>query len=148
MRVSAKGRYALSAMICLAQIYDSGELMTVIHLSERLGISKIYLEQVFSLLKKANLVNSIKGAHGGYLLAASPGDLTALDILEAVETSMFESTDQTIEEQSPDIEAAMRVKVFDALNDAVQATLENVKLEDLVLEAQKMRDDQNPMYYI
>ncbi|MEL7602247.1 MAG: Rrf2 family transcriptional regulator, partial [Bacillota bacterium] len=49
MRVSAKGRYALAAMLHMAQRADTGEYITVISISERLGISKIYLEQVFSL---------------------------------------------------------------------------------------------------
>jgi hypothetical protein len=53
MRISAKGRYALAATIHLAQKYDSGEYTTVLSISERFGISKIYLEQVFSLLSEA-----------------------------------------------------------------------------------------------
>jgi DNA-binding IscR family transcriptional regulator len=56
MRISAKAKYGLSAMICLAQRYNTGEYITVISLSTRLKISKIYLEQVFSLLKRAKLV--------------------------------------------------------------------------------------------
>lgn len=62
MKISSKGRYGLAAMICIAQNCKNNECITIIKISEILGISKIYLEQVFSLLKRAGLVNSIKGA--------------------------------------------------------------------------------------
>ena len=68
MRISAKGRYALAAAISMARQYGTGEHITAISISEKLGISKIYLEQVFSLLKRAGLVNTVKGAQGGYAL--------------------------------------------------------------------------------
>ena len=87
MRISAKGRYALAAAISMAQQHGTGEYITVISISEKLGISKIYLEQVFSLLKRAGLVTSVKGAQGGYQLSRMPGQITALDLLMAVETS-------------------------------------------------------------
>ena len=60
MKISAKGRYGLAAMTYLARNYASGSPVTIVSISEKLGISKIYLEQVFSLLKRARLVNSIK----------------------------------------------------------------------------------------
>ena len=74
MKISAKGRYGLAAMTYLARNYASGSPITIISISEKLGISKIYLEQVFSLLKRARLVNSIKGSQGGYQLAREPRD--------------------------------------------------------------------------
>ena len=56
MRISAKGRYALASVVHMAQQQHSGESITLVSISERLGISKIYLEQVFSLLKRGELV--------------------------------------------------------------------------------------------
>ena len=53
MKISAKGRYGLAAMTYLARNYASGSPVTIVSISEKLGISKIYLEQVFSLLKRA-----------------------------------------------------------------------------------------------
>ena len=55
MRISAKGRYALASVVHMAQQQHSGESITLVSISERLGISKIYLEQVFSLLKRGEL---------------------------------------------------------------------------------------------
>ena len=69
MRISAKGRYALASVIHMAQQHHSGESVTLISISERLGISKIYLEQVFSLLKRGELV--MLTAFGGGLTSGS-----------------------------------------------------------------------------
>ncbi|MFV0412017.1 MAG: RrF2 family transcriptional regulator, partial [Oscillospiraceae bacterium] len=65
MKVSTKGRYALAAVTHMAQQHSTGEYITVLSIAERLGLSKIYLEQVFSLLKRGGIVNSTKGAQGG-----------------------------------------------------------------------------------
>lgn len=148
MRISAKGRYALAAVINLAQQYDSGECITVISISERLGISKIYLEQVFSMLKRGDIVKSVKGAQGGYQLVRPPVQVTVLDVLSAVEASLFEATEDTVPEKAPEIEAAMRSSVFDALDRSVSDILSRITLEDLVTEAEKHREEQAIMYYI
>ena len=148
MRISAKGRYALAAVISMAQKHNSGEYITVISISERLGISKIYLEQVFSLLKRGGLVHSIKGAQGGYQLARMPRQITVLDVLSAVETSLFEKAEDTVPEKAPDIEKAMRLSAFDVLDSTVRNTLGQITLYDLVTEAEKHKADQGFMFYI
>ncbi|MEI6102174.1 MAG: Rrf2 family transcriptional regulator, partial [Eubacteriales bacterium] len=83
MRISAKSRYALAAITYMAIIDNKKECVTVISISEQLGISKIYLEQVFSLLKRAKLVVSIKGAQGGYRLAKPAVKIAIADVLHA-----------------------------------------------------------------
>ena len=148
MRISAKGRYALASVIHMAQQHHSGESITLISISERLGISKIYLEQVFSLLKRGELVTSVKGAQGGYLLSAAPGQITVLDVLTAVETGLFDKTEDTVAEKAPEIEFAMRECAFQALDDAVSASLSQVTLEDLVLASEKHKGENAAMYYI
>ena len=89
MKISAKGRYGLAAMIVLARSYESSSPVTIISISEHLGISKIYLEQVFSLLKRSKLVNSIKGSQGGYQLSRHPREITAYEILSSIEISLI-----------------------------------------------------------
>ncbi len=148
MRISAKGRYALAAMVCMAQNFNSNDYLTVISISEKLGISKIYLEQVFSLLKRGSLVISIKGAQGGYKLAKSPEQLTLYDILAAVETSLFETAEDTAIQKAPEIDAAMKYLAFDQLDKAVKTVLEQTSLNDLLLESQKHKKDQSFMFYI
>ncbi len=148
MRISAKGRYALASVIHMAQQHPCGESITLISISERLGISKIYLEQVFSLLKRGELVTSVKGAQGGYLLSAAPGQISVLDVLSAVETGLFDKTEETVAEKAPEIEFAMRESAFQVLDDAVAASLSLVSLEDLVLASEKHKGDHALMYYI
>jgi len=148
LRISAKGRYALAAVLSMAQQYASGECITVISISERLGISKIYLEQVFSLLKRGGLVHSVKGAQGGYQLARAPGRLSVLDVLSAVELSLFERAEDTVPEKAPDIEAAMRLSVFDVLDKSVKETLAKVTLDELLTEAEKHQEEHAMMFYI
>ncbi|MDR0322423.1 MAG: Rrf2 family transcriptional regulator [Treponema sp.] len=148
MRISVKGRYALAAMIYMAANYDSRENITVIRIAERLGSSKIYLEQIFSLLKRGGLLNSVKGAQGGYQLARLPRQITASDILSAVELSLFEETKDTVSENAPEIDKAIRLSVFDVLDEKIKATLESITLESLVLAAETHRTDDKMMFYI
>ncbi|HOQ16634.1 MAG: Rrf2 family transcriptional regulator [Epulopiscium sp.] len=148
MRISAKGRYAMAAVISMAQQYNTGENITVISISEKLGISKIYLEQVFALLKKAEIVSSEKGAQGGYQLTRSPAKITALDVLEAVETSLFEQVQETVLEKAPDIDEAMRLSVFEQLDNNIRQILSSITIEDLVKEAEKHKSNNVIMYYI
>lgn len=148
MRISAKGRYALASLTFMAQQYNTGEYITILTISEELGISKIYLEQVFSLLKKAELVFSSKGAQGGYQLSRMPEQITVLDILSAVEVSLFEQIHDTVPEKSPEIENALKLSVFDVLDQSIRKTLNGITLADLVNEAEKHKADQAIMFYI
>lgn len=148
MRISAKGRYALAAMISMSQSYPNGEFITVISISEKLGISKIYLEQVFSLLKRGGLVISVKGAQGGYQLSRMPREITVFQVLSAVELSLFEPTESTVEANAPEIEKAMRITAFDRLDKAVIESLSAVTLADLTAEAERHRSENTFMFYI
>jgi len=148
VRISAKGRYALAAMIRMAQQYQSGAAITLASLSERLGISKIYLEQVFSLLKRAELVTSVKGAQGGYQLARPPRQISALDVLTAVETTLFDQTEDTVPEKAPEIEAALCADVFGPLDEAAAQALGKVSIERLVLSAERHQSAGAGMFYI
>jgi Rrf2 family protein len=148
MRISAKGRYALAALIFLAQQYNSGEYITTITISEKLGISKIYLEQVFALLKKAELVFSSKGSQGGYKLSRMPREITVLDVLSAVEVSLFEQTHDTVPEKAPEIEKALKDSIFVLLDRIIIKTLKEITLAELVSEAERHKKDQAMMFYI
>lgn len=148
MRISAKGRYALFACICLAQEFESGEHLTVISISERLGISKIYLEQVFSLVKRSGLVTSAKGAQGGYMLSRSPQQISAYEVLSAVETALFEATEETITQKSPEMEASVKEIVFDTLDSSVKDAISKTSLADLAAETEKKKTDGNFMFFI
>ena len=148
MRISSKGRYGLSAMIFIAMTANTDELITVNCVSEKLGISKIYLEQVFSLLKRAKLVISIKGAQGGYQLARKPEDMSCYDILHALEQSLFEQTDSSVDERAPEIEKVLKDSVWTHLDNVIIKELKDLTLKALVDKVDSSKLNSNLMYYI
>ncbi|MDF2503161.1 MULTISPECIES: Rrf2 family transcriptional regulator [Clostridium] len=84
MKLSTKGRYGVKAMVDLAINY--GKLpVSIKTISERQSISEYYLEQLFSTLRKSNLIKSIRGAQGGYVLNKNPREITVNQILDILE---------------------------------------------------------------
>lgn len=148
MRISSKGRYGLAAMISVAQLGSTGDFVTVVSIAEKLGISKIYLEQVFSLLKRSKLVTSIKGSQGGYQLSKPADKISALEILQAVEISLFEKTERSVSDEALEIETSLRSLIWDNLDNAVGGALKEVTLGDLVAEAEKVKNGEEFMFYI
>lgn len=148
MRISAKGRYGLAAMTHIASQYETGMPITIISIAEKLGISKIYLEQVFSLLKRANLVISIKGAQGGYQLAKSPAHINALEILSAIELSLFEKTEAATSNHCQEIDKALQNSIFTLLDNSLQKLLGDITLVALVTEMEKNKSEEAMMYFI
>ena len=83
MKLSTKGRYAIRAMINIA-LNKTNTPTTLLNLARHQNISLSYLEQLFSLLRKNNLVLGIRGPGGGYKLANNPKNITIAQILNAV----------------------------------------------------------------
>ena len=84
MKLSSKGRYAVMAMADLARI-NRNEPTSLSEISLRQGISISFLEQIFFKLKKSNLVHSLRGPTGGYLLSKPPTEIKLLSIIKAVD---------------------------------------------------------------
>jgi len=143
MKISAKGRYAIAATLEIARQSGGidGEFVSSVSVSKSLGISKIFLEQVLSGLKKAEIVASAKGTGGGYRLAAPPEGITVWDILLTAESGLFEKTDVTAAD-APNIEAALNELVFDKLDAAVRAALKHTTLRELLDCANNQSDAQ------
>lgn len=87
MRISTRGQNAIKLMLDLAA-YDNGEPVKLKDIAKRQNISEKYLEQIVSVLQKAALVKSFKGAHGGYMLQYPPKEYTVGYILKTVEGNM------------------------------------------------------------
>ena len=83
MKLTTKGRYAVMAMADLALFKDKGPI-SLTDISIRQNISLAYLEQIFIKLKQVNLVKSVRGAKGGYVLDTSPEDIKISNIIYAV----------------------------------------------------------------
>lgn len=84
MKLTSKGRYAVMAMADLAKNYVK-EPTSLTEISLRQGISIDYLEQLFSKLRKNNLVHSVRGPSGGYVLSKPPDEIKLLSIINAVD---------------------------------------------------------------
>jgi len=145
MRISAKGRYAFAALIEIARQTRVGEVASVVSISEKLGISKIFLEQTVAVLKKNAIIQSRKGARGGYQLAREARAITAFDVLSAVENTLMEKADSTVSGQSPSTEVAMRELVFKKLDRAIEDCLSGVTIQDLLEYADRQNSEQSFM---
>jgi Rrf2 family cysteine metabolism transcriptional repressor len=131
-------------MIDLA-LYSKNDLVPLISIAERQDISKSYLEQVFSALRKAGLVKSIKGAQGGYTLSTEAENITVGMILRALEGDL---SVVPIEDDTPNnrIECYIRTKIWEEIDNKVFSYIDSITLKDITDDYLKM--DSAPMYYI
>ncbi|MDD2414030.1 MAG: Rrf2 family transcriptional regulator [Eubacteriaceae bacterium] len=148
MRISAKGRYGLAAMIELARFSTEDHHIPVVMLADRLGLSKIYLEQVFSLLKRGKLVISIKGAQGGYRLSRPASEINVCQILSALEQILFEPTEQSVADSAPAVEEVMATHVYAILDQDIQKSLSKITLDQLVKATNSIENRDNYMFFI
>lgn len=151
MKLSTRGRYALRAMIDLAQIQCSNlKPISLRDISLRQEISLQYLEQLFNKLKKANLVKSIRGAGGGYLLTKEADKINAGDIIRAVEGPIVlvdciltgRKNNKNTPKKCKKIEdCAIRV-LLKEITQRINQTLDATSLKDLCKMAQKIKEGQ------
>ncbi len=87
MRLTAKGRYAVTAMLDLAVHQGSGPI-SLADISERQGISLSYLEQLFSKMRRSNLVSSVRGPGGGYKLSRDSANICVAEIVDSVDEKL------------------------------------------------------------
>lgn len=145
MKVSTKGRYGLKAMIDLALYSTSENTITLKSISERQNVSERYLEQIFSSLRKNDLVKSIKGPQGGYMLSREAKDTTVGSILRALEGDIHIVS--TEEEVNSKIDKCIKDNIWNKVNESIDKIVDSVTLEDLVIEYKKI-DSEEYMYYI
>jgi len=136
MRLTTKGRFAVTAMLDLALNGDERPV-SLAGISERQKISLSYLEQLFGKLRRRNLVESVRGPGGGYNLAREAAHVSVADIVRAVEEPM-DSTQCGGRENCHDNHRCMTHDLWEELNTTVYGFLEGVKLAHLV-ERQRTR---------
>ncbi|NMA69966.1 MAG: Rrf2 family transcriptional regulator [Desulfitobacterium sp.] len=146
MKISTKGRYGLRALVDLA-VYSSGEHVPLSHIAERQNISENYLEQVFSALRKAGIINSVKGAQGGYVLAKKASDITVGRILRILEGELSVANEE-LSSDGVTIQECIQVKVWDEINTRINDFVDSLTLQDLVQEYADMTAESALMYYI
>lgn len=147
MKLSTKGRYGLRAMLDLA-VSSAGDHVSLYNIAERQGVSENYLEQVFSALRKAGLVKSIKGAQGGYILAQQPSKTTVGTILRALEGDLSVVDEEKENAAGNLVIRCIKSKVWDRMNESLNKVVDSITLEDLLLDYRKMEGVNNEMYFI
>lgn len=130
MRLTTKGRYAVTAMLDLAIHYKTGPI-TLADISKRQGISLSYLEQLFSRLRRRGLVSSVRGPGGGYRLARTAGEIAVVDVITAVDEDV-DATKCGGLGNCQDNELCLTHELWCDLSKQIQDFLSNITLGDLV----------------
>ncbi len=141
MRLTTKGRFAVTAMLDLALHSGKGPV-TLANISERQKISLSYLEQLFGKLRRGKLVDSVRGPGGGYNLARPAQLLSVADIIIAVEEPIDSRQCEGKENCAGD-RRCMTHDLWESLNDTVINYLSGVNLAELV-EKQRTKTMQGP----
>ncbi|HBC97953.1 MAG TPA: transcriptional regulator [Clostridium sp.] len=139
MKLSTKGRYGVRAMLDLA-IHYSGEPSSIKSISERQNISEYYLEQLFSSLRKSNLIKSIRGAQGGYILNREPKDITIAEIMGVLEgpVEISNCIDENNESSCSKIDCCATRLLWSKIKESIDRVMKFTTLQDMV-------DDYNQM---
>ena len=140
MKLSTNSRYGLRAMVDLAANYG-GEPVALRDIAKRQRISESYLEQAFSMLRKAGLLKSIKGALGGYAPACDPASLKVGAILRVLEGDLSIIGGGSVYNGSDPVKRCIKATVWDAADRKITDTVDSVTLADLAEEYKRMRGD-------
>ncbi len=130
MRLSTKGRYAVTAMLDLALHADEGPV-TLADISANQGISLSYLEQLFALLRAKQLVRGVRGPGGGYYLGRPSDEISIADIICAVD-EWVEFTRCSGKEDCRDGERCLTHSLWNELSERIYNFLTDISLADLV----------------
>ena len=140
MKLTSKGRYAVMALVDLAR-FDSINPVSLRDISLRQNISLDYLEQIFSKLKKNNIVKSIRGTRGGYVLNKNPNDIKLTNIFYAVDEKI--KTVQCKKESKKGCNGkatkCITHNLWDELEIHINTFFENKSLEDLLKNNKETR---------
>lgn len=137
MRLTTKGRYAVTAMLDLSLNYGHGSI-TLADISDRQGISLSYLEQLFARLRKQGLVSSARGPGGGYRLSREADQITVLDVISAVDEKVDSTACQGKANCHGD-EQCLSHELWTSLSEQIQIYLSDITLGDVVKNHEKSK---------
>ncbi len=130
MRLTTKGRYAVTAMLDVT-IHAAYGPVSLADISERQGISLSYLEQLFSKLRKHGLVTSIRGPGGGYRLGKCSAEIAVADVITAVNESV-DATKCQGKGNCQGGEQCLTHSLWEQLSDRITTFLDGISLEELM----------------
>lgn len=139
MKLSTKGRYGVKAMFELALHYEENTV-SIKEISERINVSEYYLEQLFSSLRKAGLIKSIRGAQGGYMLAKPPNAITVADIFNVLE-GPIEISDCVDEDESncARMDYCATRLLWIKISDSISQVTNSITLQDMLNDFNEMK---------
>jgi Rrf2 family cysteine metabolism transcriptional repressor len=146
MRISSKGEYGLRALFDLALHYGEGPIQSR-DIHERQGIDENYLNQILILLRKAGLIESVRGPQGGHRLARPPAQIDLLEVLVALEGPLLPTdTARDGEVAAEPLDRALIRDVWDGARATIESYFRGITLDDLCQS--KRRKSGEIMYYI
>lgn len=133
MKISTKGIYALEIVTDLALHTRDGEPVSLSEIAKRRGLSPKYLERIVKALKEHQIVQSIRGARGGYSLSKDAGEMTVLEILRAVEGELAPVECLTKETDCGiDCEQCMTRDTWSGMWKEIITVVESITMEEII----------------
>lgn len=142
MWVSTKAQYGMRALVEVAVAGDRPTSLKKV--AERQDLSHQYLEQIFGVLRRAGVVESVRGARGGYRLARRPGEVTALEVVELLEGSVAPVACLENDETCGRVGACSTEPLWREVDQAVRRVLGRTTLADLMAERQLLNIEPLP----
>lgn len=137
MKISQKLEYACRALVQLAKTYDGKTLTRLDELAQREAVSANFLVQILNDLRRAGIIDSRRGANGGYLLSRPPENISLRQIVDAVEPSQLQNTALDHGDSGPAVRRA-----WENVSSKLSSDLDAVTLESLA------SPPSDPMFYI
>ena len=136
MKLSTKGRYGLQAILDVA-CHPDEQPVPISSIAARQELSEAYLEQLMAKLKKAGLIESQRGAAGGYLLARSADTISVGDVLRALEGDLEACTCPGLKRDGncKGADSCVTKYVWEKINESIATTVDGISLARLVQEA-------------
>jgi Rrf2 family protein len=134
MQISTKGKYSVRAVLDIAQ-NSNGAPVTLTAISKREGISLLFLEQLFQQLRKGDIVKSIRGPHGGYVLSREASEITIGEVVRLVEPPLYSSSCFDKNEAAHDCRIAdscIGGAVWKQLDEHINSFMDSITVADLI----------------
>lgn len=147
MKLSTKGRYGVRMMLELALHYGQGPVLLK-DIAQQQEVSEKYLWHLVGPLKTAGLINSLRGAKGGYVLTKSSSQIKLIQIIKALEGSLAPVECVDDPRVCKRISICVTRDVWKRLKDAIEEILGAITLEDLVKSHKRKNRQETKMYYI
>ena len=140
MKLSTKTRYGLRALLYMAERYDGDRAVPVGEIAKEQQVSEKYLEQLFIKLRRKNIISSVRGAQGGYVLQRNPREVTVASVVEALEGDIT-FADCLSSGGCRNKGACATHDLWSRLKDSIDGILEDTTLFDLVNKCGSGKED-------